>query len=130
MATLQDIENGLPNGFHDALIHSCTLDFVTRTASFKLDISTGDPESADVGECDRYDSATLTLEHLAFCEVQPPHPTYPFEEPIPLQVDLSEPDAGHPVIQSLPSSTFAGRFRQELELFYLCGCASRATRME
>jgi hypothetical protein len=110
MTTLQDIENSLPNGFHDALLRSCHLDFVARTASFELDISTGDSDSADSAERDRYAPATLLLSDLAFCEVQPPHPNYPFQDPTPLLVDLSQPDPDHSIIKTLPTGTFAGRF--------------------
>jgi len=110
MTTLQDIENNLPNGFHDALLRSCHLDFVARTASLELDVSMGDSESADSDEHDRYARATLLLDGLAFCEVRAPDPTYPFQEPAAVLVDLSEPDPDHPVIKILPNDTFAGRF--------------------
>jgi hypothetical protein len=110
MTTLQQIENSLPNGFHDALVRSCHLDFVARTASLELDVCMGDAESADSDERDSYARATLLLDGLAFCEVQAPDPTYPFQQPAPLRVDLSEPDPAHPVIKSLPNDIFAGRF--------------------
>jgi hypothetical protein len=110
MTTLQDIENSLPNGFHDALIRSCHFDFVARTASFELDVSTSDPELADSNDRDRYAAATLLLYDLAFCELQAPNPNYPFQKAVPLRVDLSEPDGDHPVIKALASGTFAARF--------------------
>ena len=110
MTTLQDLEQSLPNGFHDALIRACHVDFAARTASFDLDVWTGDLESPDSDVRERYAAATLLLDELAFCELQPPDPTYPFQKAAPLRVDLSEPDASHPVIKILPTGTFAGRF--------------------
>lgn len=110
MPTLLEIESGLPNGFHDARLHSCHVDFVARTASLALDILIGTPESEDSTARERYAAAILLLEGVAFFEVQPPDPTYPFQTSDSLQVDLSEPEANHPLIKTLPKDTFAGRF--------------------
>lgn len=110
MATLQDIENSLPNGFHDSRLRACQLDFVSRTASFELEVAVGDSEAADAEDRDRYAPAILLLDDLAFCELQPPDPAYPFQNPSPVLVALSDPGSDHPVVKTLPNGIFSGRF--------------------
>jgi len=46
-------EDSLPSGFHDAHVHSCELNFATRTVCFDLEISVGDPDSSDSLACER-----------------------------------------------------------------------------
>ena len=101
MATLQDLEKTLPNGFHDALLHGYRVDFVARTLSFDLALSTSG---------DAYRAATLTLTRLAFCEVQAPDSRYPFQNPAPLRVDLVECDATHLAVRAAGPGAFAASF--------------------
>ena len=86
------------------------MDFVKRTVTFDLDVWIGDLDSSDVRDRERYRAARLVLAGLLFCHVEPPDPRYPFQEGAPLRIDLSEPDARHPLAQKLPESAFAGRF--------------------
>lgn len=100
MATLQDLEKTLPDGFRDALLHGYRVDFVARTLSFDLALPRGDSHRA----------ATLTLTRLAFCEVQAPDSRYPFQNPAPLRVDLVECDATHLAVRAAGPGAFAASF--------------------
>lgn len=110
MPTVWDIEKSLLNGFHDALLRGYRVDFVARTLSFDLEVSTGDPEAAEPAARDTYRAATLTLTRLAFCEVQAPDSRYPFQNPAPLRVDLVECDASHLAVRAAGPSAFAASF--------------------
>ena len=110
MATLEEIAAQLPNGFHDAMVRSCTLDFVARTAEFEVSIWTGNLDSNQESQRERYRPARLIVTGLAFCQIEAPDPRYPFADPGPISVDLCEPQASHPVMTRLPSAVFSGRF--------------------
>ena len=109
MATLRDLERTLPNGFHDTKVRSCALDYVQRTALFQLDVWTGDLDATDPRERERYRSAALFVSGLAFCQMEPPDPTYPFQESAPLRVDASESDVPNAIAVKLPQGAFSAR---------------------
>jgi hypothetical protein len=111
MATIAEIEDQLPNGFHDAEIRSCALDFVARTATFAVDIWIGDIGSSEESQRERYRPARLEISGLAFCQIEAPDPSYPFREQKPLRVDLCEPEPS-----SIGSAVAAARF---LARFYV-----------
>jgi hypothetical protein len=46
MTSLGEIAATLPNGFHDAEVRSCSLDFQERTASFELNVWVGNMEAS------------------------------------------------------------------------------------
>lgn len=56
--TLDEIEQSLPNGLHDAQIVSIALAYIRREAKFELEILVSDGEKE---EADSYRAATLTL---------------------------------------------------------------------
>ena len=88
MPSLEDIEDGLPSGFHDARVRSCALDFAARSVLFELDLSVGNPDSADSDERDRYRTAILKLEGLVAFRVDPPLGTAPLLPGVPLWIDV------------------------------------------
>jgi hypothetical protein len=106
MATLRDIEDSLPSGFHDARVHSCELSFATRTARFDLEISVGDPDSSDSAERDRYRPATLKLTGVAVCEFDAPHPIPALLVGTPLWIDLVQHDGDMLADRDLPPDLF------------------------
>jgi hypothetical protein len=109
MSTLAEIEQQLPNGFHDAEIRSCTLDFVARTASFEVDVWIGDLDSSDEALREQYRRAGLVVAGLAFCQIEAPDPTYPFRELKALRVDLCEPVPSH-IGSAVSDVAFRARF--------------------
>ena len=110
MATLAELDRSLPNGFHDAEVGSCVLDFVARTATFELQIWIGDRDALLASERELYRAARLVVTGLAFCQFEPPDPNYPFLESRPLRVDLSDSDPSNRAIRALPEGVFSGRF--------------------
>jgi hypothetical protein len=110
MTTIREIDEALPNGFHDAERRTCTIDYVAQTVAFELDIWTGNLSSDNVQVREHYRRARLVVTGLAFCHIEMPDPAYPFQDAAPLRVDLSDPDPLHPVLRKLPEGAFAGRF--------------------
>jgi hypothetical protein len=105
MTTLREIAEGLPNGFHDAQVDLCTMDFAGRTLTFELALWLGDDE-----EPERYRGARLRVAGLLYCAFDPPDERYPFVAREPLVVDLCEPDPGVAVNAALPPDAFSARF--------------------
>ena len=110
MPTLRDIENSLPSGFHDALVHSWDLSFAGRSASFDLEISVGDPDSSDPAERDRYRTGTLKLDGIAVCEFDAPHPIPTLLTATPLCIDFIQHDGDLSADRDLPADLFRAGF--------------------
>lgn len=75
--TLDEWDQELPNGFHDAYILSLQIDYAVGTAKFALALHTGwsdDPEP----ERERYQNAEMLVTGLCFCSIDPPDPSYRF----------------------------------------------------
>ena len=73
--TFEELDQELPNGFHDSKIRAISADFVGRSIQLKMDLLTGLPDTANPEE---YRAGTLAVisPHLFFLE--PPDPRYPF----------------------------------------------------
>lgn len=73
--TFEELEQELPNGFHDAAIKEIRMDFVGRSILVGMEILVGLPGSPNQEE---YRPGTLKVlfPHLFFLE--PPDPRYPF----------------------------------------------------
>jgi hypothetical protein len=89
--TIAEVEVSLPNGFHDALLHSYSVNLVQRTAELSMEISVGSPEATTPEERDAYRFAVLTLQEVEHFIVDPPDPRYACEAP--WCVDLCDADA-------------------------------------
>jgi hypothetical protein len=105
MATLEEVAGGLPNGFHDAQLSSCAMDFVARTVTFKLSIWIGDQRDAE-----RYRDAELKISGLGLCAFDAPDPRYPFADRRRLAVDLCDADPAVAATSARPENAFAARF--------------------
>ena len=105
--TPDDIADTLPNGFHDASIHSFAFDLVARVVTFRLDVWLGDANVP--GYLEMYRPARLALHGVAYLAVQPPDARYDYAKPRPIRVDLCDPDptTGLPVTAN---GDFAARF--------------------
>ncbi len=104
MTTLRELADGLPNGFHDAQVSACAINYVNGSVTFELLVWMGDER-----ERERYRAARLKVTGLLFCAFEPPDPRYPFAAGAPLVVDLCEADPAVPAIAALPASAFSGR---------------------
>jgi hypothetical protein len=75
--TLEELEQKLPNGFHDVKIFNLELDYAAGTAKLRLSLLVGWPDDPEV-ERQKYQDANLTLTGLCFCLIEPPTASYPF----------------------------------------------------
>jgi hypothetical protein len=78
VTTIEDLDNDLPNGMHDAEIERIDIDYEARIGRLYLRIDFSDPSTEE--QVDKYRSAVLILEGLQFLAVDPPSPGYPFAE--------------------------------------------------
>ncbi len=62
--TLEEIENSLPNGLHDAEISNLNIDYISREVKFELKIWTGELSSKNIEEREAYRKACLTLSNF------------------------------------------------------------------
>jgi hypothetical protein len=98
--TLEELEDNLPNGFHDAEIFSLELNYAAGTAKFRMNLLVGWPDDTKP-ERDSYQEASLVVRGLCFCSIDPPSSTYPFlpdGKPICVSGDPAKPDT----LPSLP----------------------------
>ncbi|SRR5258707_15285629 len=113
--TLEQLENSLPNGFHDAEIESIAVDYVSKRAVIKMRLHTGDPGAASEDEREAYKQADLLLSELFYFVIDPPDPTSEFKEKGSVWVSAGTPekeDAPLPPVAAgfLPDGAFAHWF--------------------
>lgn len=110
--TLQEIENSLPNGLHDAQVRRVEIDYEKRFVKFSLLLWTGDLSSEEESVREAYQESELTIKNFIYCVIEPPDPTYPYagasritiaagsatEEPIKTEITLPK---------ELPEGAFA-----------------------
>ena len=106
--TIEDLANTMPNGFHDAVLLSYSVDLVTGTVRLALNLWVGDLESQDYDVRERYRSAEVILSGISYFFIEMPDPRYSYSKPYKL--DLCDPDPA--VVERLPTPKdgFAGRF--------------------
>ena len=78
--TIEEIEQTLPNGFHDASLEKLNVDYDKREAKLEILVDVGDPESPreELKETNR--KGILTLSGLLFCVIEPPDSRYPYQK--------------------------------------------------
>jgi hypothetical protein len=105
--TLKELDELLPNGFHDAWFKRIDIDYPARRVSIELDVSIGLPDDPPEKR-DRLRGATLVLEGLEFVSIGEPPAGYPENFRGRLQVDLGE--SKPPVGLRVPKDCFYGAF--------------------
>jgi len=73
--TFEELDETLPNGFHDAKIVRVAIDYAERSAILIMQLLVGMPDSADPEE---YRKATVKITGLCYYSIEPPDPNYPF----------------------------------------------------
>ena len=73
--TFEELEQTLPNGFHDAAIREISLDVMTRSIAMALDLLTGQPGEPNP---DLYRPGTLKIVPAYLFFVEPPDLHYSF----------------------------------------------------
>ncbi|MCH6259493.1 hypothetical protein MLD52_23255, partial [Puniceicoccaceae bacterium K14] len=119
--TISELESTLPNGFHDALLHSYEIDSNAKTATLKLDIWIGDMGSETTRES--YKSGVLRMEDLAYFIVDEPDPTYEYRSPE--RIDLCTALPEYP--KEIKDGYFRGRFYSDSTNAFIHFSASTVT---
>jgi hypothetical protein len=90
--TLDELENTLPNGFHDSGIRSVSVDYVRRVATIEwtIDLTTPGEPHKEPGSAD----ITVVLRGLKYLAIEAPQPDYPFENTGPIDIVNSYDSAG------------------------------------
>jgi hypothetical protein len=86
--TFEEVAASLPNGFHDAELQRFEMDYVHRTLRFDLVVWIGDMDDSRCRELCR--PARLSLEDVAFLEIEPPDINYPWLKAGPIRIDTGE----------------------------------------
>lgn len=73
--TFEEIEQELPNGFHDAEIRTIAVNFVDRSIAVGMDLHFGSEGDSDP---ERHRSGTLKVESFCLFFIEPPDPRYRF----------------------------------------------------
>lgn len=66
--------------FHDAEIERLTLDYVAREAVLDCSICIGDPDATDEEARGARRKGHLTISGLLYCTIDPPDPSYPYQD--------------------------------------------------
>ncbi|MGA2060763.1 MAG: hypothetical protein ABSG67_09810 [Thermoguttaceae bacterium] len=107
--TLDEIDSGLPNGFHDAEASQLAVDFLRKTMTLDLDLWIGSMSTPLNAGRETYRSAILELRGLAYFAVEPPDPKYPYAKPGAITVDLCDVEDGSS-LSAIQSGMFTSRF--------------------
>lgn len=101
---IQELADSLPNGFHDALLHSHEVDYDARTATFTMDLWVGDIDSEKHREA--YRLGQLIIKELDYLFIDPPDANY--DQTSPHQIDLCDALPDYPQCGS--DGSFRARF--------------------
>src|SRR5215469_12920396 len=73
--TFREVEERLPNGFHDGVIRGISIDFANPSILLAMDLHAGSPRDADP---ERYRAGTLRVASPYLFFIEPPDPRYRF----------------------------------------------------
>jgi hypothetical protein len=73
--TFEELEQKLPNGFHDAAIREITFDFIGRSVVVWMDLLTGGPDDPHP---ELYRPGRLRVAPVYLFFIEPPDPNYAF----------------------------------------------------
>lgn len=76
--TLDELYKTLPNGLHDAMVHSITVDYSKQQVRFDISVWVGDLDSQDEDAREAYRDGELVLNDIGYYIVEAPDPTYPY----------------------------------------------------
>jgi hypothetical protein len=84
---LEEIEDNLPNGFHDSHIKTIHIDYEKRLIRMLLDIWVGNPTSGIESVRETYKSGELFIKNFYYFVIEPPDPRYEYSKPSTLWID-------------------------------------------
>src|ERR1039458_1165405 len=109
--SLKEIDDELPNGFHDAFLETIALNFAASIATLTLQLLVGVPDGASEEERESYRRATLTLEGLVYFVIDAPDSERRFSRPEGVMIDAGDAlDRSNPRAPAPPSAAPAGAF--------------------
>ncbi|MGE5343396.1 MAG: hypothetical protein ACM3SY_18155 [Candidatus Omnitrophota bacterium] len=85
--TIQEIEEKLPNGFHDAEIEDINLNFVNKLARIDLNIWIG-----DIKDPEKYQKARLYFTDFLFLSIEPPYEKTYFLNTLTVDLESNDDD--------------------------------------
>jgi hypothetical protein len=105
--TLEELEDSLPNGLHDAEIERISIDYQQRTITIDLAVFVGDVD-APLEKRGAYREGTLVISGLQFAVIEPPDARYPFTSPKASRIDTCDrtKNLDPSLLQSLPKGAF------------------------
>ena len=90
--TFEEIDNKLPNGFHDAKLYDLKIDYVGGTAVLRMALDFGNPDGPKRTD---YRIGELRAAGLYFCSIDAPDPSYkyaPHGTPLNISGDVAKVD--------------------------------------
>ena len=109
--TLEELEDTLPNGLHDAEVQRVTVDYGQRSLILELAVWVGKMDDPPERR-EAYKSGRIDITGLIFQVMEPPDPKYPFKDSKELTIDgcnMSK-NLNDELLKSLPSNTFFRSF--------------------
>src|SRR5262245_45007542 len=104
---LQQLEETLPNGFHDARLLRISARFDRAELQLDLDLSVGDPDAPSPDERDAYTRAVLQLSGLAAISIDPPrHIQVDAISPLNIDAGCGSPPGHHDPFPRIPAGCF------------------------
>jgi hypothetical protein len=114
--TLEELENTLPNGFHDAAIKSLSIDYEKSVMSMELSLCVGLPDDP-APQRDAVRDARISISGIAFVTIDPPEPDADYNFISPREITIVSTFAtgaipgrkivNQKLLDRLPSGTFA-----------------------
>ena len=91
--TIEQIEESLPNGLHDANIRECMMDYEHSRVMLEVNVLVGLPDEP-YPECERYRPGVLVLDGVLYYSVEFPLPGSSFRYPGPVGFSCERTPAG------------------------------------
>lgn len=103
--TLEELENTLPNGLHDAEIERIAIDYAARELTLEVSVWVGSMDDSERREA--YKNGRIEISGLLFLVMEPPDPKYPFGT-LGLTVDGCDMSKNLHIelLQSVPAGSF------------------------
>lgn len=103
---LEELENTLPNGLHDAEVKRIAVDYELRTATLEVAVWVGDMNDPP-GRREAYKNGRVNISGLLFLVIEAPDPKYPFMDS-ELSIDGCDmsKNLSSELLKSLPSNSF------------------------
>lgn len=102
-ATLEQIEDALPNGLHDSILRGMRIDYAARKASFSIDVLVSTPES---GDASKYRSLELSIDEVLLIVIDPPSSLEAAGKRLTLDAGPGQPSTAPVTLPTLPQDCF------------------------